>query len=61
MKRFILLKWTLYFLALVLLYRLGGLVAFYGETFSGETAGKDVCVVVVDPGHGGPDPGKVGT
>ena len=61
MKRFILLKWTLYFLALVLLYRLGGLVAFYVETFSGETAGKDVCVVVVDPGHGGPDPGKVGT
>ena len=61
MKRFILLKWILYFLALVLLYRLGGLVAFYVETFSGETAGKDVCVVVVDPGHGGPDPGKVGT
>ena len=49
MKRFILLKWTLYFLALVLLYRLGGLVAFYVETFSGETAGKDVWLVVVHP------------
>ena len=60
MKRSVLFKWTLYFLILVLLYRLGGLAAFCVETLSGTATGVNDCVVVIDPGHGGPDPGKVG-
>ena len=60
MKRSVLFKWTIYFLTLVLLYQLGGLTAFCVETLSDTVTGVKGCVVVIDPGHGGSDPGKVG-
>lgn len=65
MRKHIISKWLLYLLCLCMLYLAGNRTAYWVETWvqsrqekSGSMEKK--AVVLIDPGHGGVDPGKVG-
>lgn len=55
-------KWFLYLICLILLYFIGNKTAGWVETLSQNKLekGQKKAVVLIDPGHGGVDPGKVG-
>ncbi|MCQ2492662.1 MAG: N-acetylmuramoyl-L-alanine amidase [Lachnospiraceae bacterium] len=62
MTKRVLTKWILYLICLVLLYFAGNQTAKWVETLSQgkQKKGTPKAVVLIDPGHGGVDPGKVG-
>lgn len=62
MTKRVLTKWFLYLIGLILLYFAGNQTAKWVETLSRNEAskGSKKAVVLIDPGHGGMDPGKVG-
>lgn len=62
MTRRVLTKWFLYLICLILLYFAGNQTARGVETLSRNKIreGQKKAVILIDPGHGGVDPGKVG-